>query len=226
LRLERFLRLYPFSRAPENGTVIALPIHGTPLMEIMGADYRLAEQRLNYEAASETLAPSTLKGMPSLAERGGRQNHHNYKTMSNTQQLSSVHRKQFIDLLEELRSRARELFDQRYHDFRDKLLRDYASQKGASTLKSSLIDAERQIAEIKTELNDLGFNVNYRGELELWGTHASTVARSMEEDIKKEIGSLFELHDRFDSVKLALMTVSTSEEANSLLKSLSGFLVK
>jgi hypothetical protein len=26
-------------------------------MEIMGADYRIAEQRLNYEAASATLAP-------------------------------------------------------------------------------------------------------------------------------------------------------------------------
>ena len=42
--------------------MIALPIHGTPLLEIIGADYRIAEQRLHYEAASENLAPSTLKG--------------------------------------------------------------------------------------------------------------------------------------------------------------------
>ena len=78
LRLERFLRLYAFG--PHTGQLNrdSLPIHGTPLLEIIGADYRIAEQRLTYEAASETLAPSTLKGKRSLAEQGERHNN-NYK---------------------------------------------------------------------------------------------------------------------------------------------------
>jgi len=60
----------PYGKLRTIETVLVLPTHGIPLMEIIGADYRIAEQRLNYEAASEILAPSTLKGRSITAARG------------------------------------------------------------------------------------------------------------------------------------------------------------
>lgn len=145
--------------------------------------------------------------------------------MQNVSNLSSTSRKELADLLGHkegsLRNRATSRFREQRQELYDALLNEYAEKKGALKLASQIASAEDRINEWKAELSTLGFRLDYQGELVLRDSCDNPIDKTIEERIKKELGTAYDIEARFDSVQLALMTVATLEDAEKLLKSVS-----
>jgi hypothetical protein len=144
--------------------------------------------------------------------------------MSNTSQFSLANRKHFADLLNDkpssLRQRARDRFDAQHQQLYEKLFLESAEKNGATVIHDQINEAKEKISELKSRLNELGFRLDYEGDLETNTAALGLLIDDLiEKRIAKDIGIARDIDARFDSVTMAVMTATSLQEAQQLLKS-------
>jgi hypothetical protein len=157
-----------------------------------------------------------------VTEAGERSNQS--KTMKTDSNLSLANRKQLADLLgtqyNGLRQKAKDRYYERSNDLRNSLVDEIAEKKGALKLGVQIRVGELAIDELKEELSALGFLYD-DGDVRLETRRSNLLNKTVDERVKKELGSPDDIDARFDSSQIAMMTVATLEDAEKLLKSVS-----
>jgi hypothetical protein len=157
-----------------------------------------------------------------VADTGERLN--NTKTM-NTSQFSLANRKQLADMLgndyHSLRSRAKDKLREKRQELFDSLVKEYAEKKGALKVKAQIDATREKLEEQQQELKLLGFFFYDDGQLRLAGDAGTVLTKTINARLDKEIGTSDEIDVRFNSVQIAMMTVASLEDADTLLKSVS-----
>ena len=142
--------------------------------------------------------------------------------MTNTTQFSLANRKQLADLLNYgMRDNAKQRFDARRDALRDSLIKELAKEKGALTIHQKIDAMTGQIKELQAELSDLGFALDYSGDLVMNDKGDRLYDKPITWRIEEKIGTEADIDARFDSTLIAMMTVASLEDADKLLKSVS-----
>ena len=145
------------------------------------------------------------------------------QNMTTDSNLSLANRKQLADLLkkyEPLHEKAREKYRARRGELQQSLLHQYLVDVEGSQFVAELAAAEKSIDTIEERLNLLGLELD-GGELSLsWGAQQSLKDR-INKSLTRAIGDENDIDARFDSARLALMTVPTLEDAKKIIDSVS-----
>lgn len=133
-----------------------------------------------------------------------------------------ANRKHFADMLDDgyagLRQKAKRRLREKAEVLRESLIKEHAEKNGASAVLKQLDEADRKRTELIVELKQLGFERADHG-LELFDRDTNPLDAVIEKRIEKELGSERDIDARFDSAQLAMLTVSTLQDAHQLLKS-------
>lgn len=143
----------------------------------------------------------------------------------NNSQFSLANRKQLADMLgsdyHSLRTRAKGRLQEKRTEFFNSLVKEFAEKKGALKVKAQIDATKEKLKEQQQELTLLGFYFYDDGDLRLTGDAGTSLTKTINGRVDKEVGTLDAVDARFNSVQLAMMTVASLEDAEKLLKSVS-----
>lgn len=141
----------------------------------------------------------------------------------NTSNLSLANRKQLADVLgtrhEGLCRKALEAFGYKRDRLYSQIKNEFIKQRKADKTVEMIEQAEQNADELRAELLPLGFSLD--SDHSLCVVRHGALERLIDDRIEKEIGTESDILARFDSARVAMMTVATLEDADKILKSVS-----
>jgi hypothetical protein len=145
------------------------------------------------------------------------------KTMNTTSTISLAYRKQLADLLKKygpLREQADALYQTKYQKAEQSLLKDYFEEKKGKQAMSKITAIQAELDLLKEGLSTIGIELDGDSLSIGWGAPDS-LKRRIREQIEQQIGKRSDIEARFESARLAVMTVPTLEDAQKILESVS-----
>jgi len=174
------------------------------------------------EVASESLRRFLIVGRITVAKAGKRTTLTTI-TMNNTSTFSSANRKQLADLLKKygtMRDRAYDNYHSKYQDIQQSVLSDYAEEQKGVQLVSEIAAAQEELDSLKESLSGIGLELDGKALSISWSAPKSLNER-IEQQIERSIGKKSDIDTRFDKAQVAILTASTLEDAQQIMKSVS-----
>jgi hypothetical protein len=158
-----------------------------------------------------------------IVAEAGEKGNKTIKEMNTNSNLSLANRKQLADMLgnqyDGMRYRAIQKFREQREELEKKLIKEYAEQKGATKLVSQIEITERKLKDLRDELSHLDFSLD--SDLDLRVVSHTSLDRTIDSRIEKELGTADAIDARFRSAQIAMMTIASLEDAEKILNSVS-----
>jgi len=101
------------------------------------------------------------------------------------------------------------------------IVEEFAEKKGAWKLADQIRAGREKIKEQEEELSLLGFHLDSDDDVVLDYKNGQLLRKTITARLDKDLGTEDDIDARFDSAKLAMLTVASLEDAEKLLKSVS-----
>ena len=174
------------------------------------------------EAASESPCRFLVVSRITVAKAGKRTTLTTI-TMNNASTFSSANRKQLADLLKKygtMRDRAYDNYHSKYQDIQQSVLGDYVEEQKGVQLVSEIAAAQEELDSLKESLSGIGLELDGKVLSISWSAPKSLNER-IEQQIERSIGKKSDIDERFDRAQVAILTASTLEDAQQIMKSVS-----
>jgi len=137
--------------------------------------------------------------------------------------ITAEQRKAFAELLKAngaARNRALSALRDVKYDLRESLVEEEAKARGALELVREIADLERQKDDREHTLSALGFRVDSDGDLELDYGAPQRLKNSIDERVRKELGTEGDIERKYDHAMTKVLAANTAEEAATIVESL------
>jgi hypothetical protein len=137
--------------------------------------------------------------------------------------ITAEQRKALADLLKAnsvARARALSALHDAESELRRTLIDEEAKKCGALELAREITDLEKRKDDQEQTLQALGFNVGSDGELILRYDAPRALRQSIDERVRKELGSEREIEQQYDRALTKVLTANSADEAAKIVESL------
>jgi hypothetical protein len=141
----------------------------------------------------------------------------------NESNLTLANRKQIADLLKQygsLHEQAVDKYRSKYRELEQSALHEFAEGKLGAQFVSELAAAIEEVGGFEDSLASIGLERDDT-TLSIGWNAPGTLKASINSKIERNIGSRRDIDARFDSARIAMMTVPTLEDAKKIIDSLS-----